>query len=94
MKWESNILVRTYNEGKKIGWKRWYKRNKMYNFLQFIFLTIHDTCKKKDKLYFKFFVLAILTYSFYLSYNYSTYHIDPWHWGTIASEAIDLYNWV
>ena len=44
---------------------------------------------KNEKLISNIFLLSILSYSFFLSFVYSTYHIDPWHWGTIASEATD-----
>lgn len=48
--------------------------------------------RKNVNFIFDFFVLIILAYSFYLSFIYSTYHIDPWHWGTITSEAVDYIN--
>ena len=40
-------------------------------------------------LFLNILFVLILSYSFFLSFTYSTYHIDPWHWGTIASESID-----
>ena len=48
--------------------------------------------RKNENFIFNFLVLSILAYSFYLSFVYSTYHIDPWHWGTITSEATDYLN--
>lgn len=41
------------------------------------------------KKFYDICAILILGYSFLLSLTYSTYHIDPWHWGTIASEATD-----
>ena len=38
------------------------------------------------------FFLFIISYSLYLGLTYAKYHIDPWHWGTIASEALDYIN--
>jgi hypothetical protein len=38
------------------------------------------------------FALIIIFNSFLLGSKYSQYQTDPWHWGTIASEAIDYIN--
>lgn len=38
------------------------------------------------------FSLIIIFYSFLLGAKYSQYHTDPWHWGTITSEAIDYIS--
>ena len=38
------------------------------------------------------FTLIIIFYSLLLGSKYSQYQTDPWHWGTIASEAIDYIN--
>ena len=39
-----------------------------------------------------FLFLYLISYSLYLGLTYTKYHIDPWHWGTIASEALDYIN--
>jgi hypothetical protein len=38
------------------------------------------------------FLLFLISYSLYLGLTYAKYHIDPWHWGTIASESLDYIN--
>lgn len=50
------------------------------------------TVKYIVKYLFNFFFLFLISYSLYLGLTYAKYHIDPWHWGTIASEAIDYIN--
>ena len=39
-----------------------------------------------------FIVLLLVFFSFYLGKTYSIYHTDPWHWGSIASNAKDHIN--
>ena len=39
-----------------------------------------------------FIVLLLVLFSFYLGRTYSIYHTDPWHWGSIASNAKDHIN--
>lgn len=60
------------------------------------------TCISKFNVFFKkikelhildyFFIFSLILYSTILGFTYSKYHTDPWHWGSIASNAIDYIN--
>ena len=60
------------------------------------------TCISKFNVFFKkikelhildfFYIFSLILYSTILGFTYSKYHTDPWHWGSIASNAIDYIN--
>jgi len=38
------------------------------------------------------YIFTLIAYSSILGFTYSKYHTDPWHWGSIVSNAIDYIN--